>query len=367
MRIKTYMYALLPEFKTFKLGKIYMRTREEQEKINLACKYHPKNNVELLALVNNEEISLVDIDTSAITDMNSLFLNSTRTDFSGIENWDTSRVTNMLSMFSGCKTFNEDISEWNVSNVVNMYAMFNRCEQFNQPIGKWDVSQVKFMRDMFCLCRSFNQDLSNWNVANVADMVTMFNGCKNYHHSLRTWKVNQDCLTGNIFFNSGLTYELVKNSFTKQQLLESGNTEIKNYLENNLKVKQIKYTEEFYDSKFNEAELEIIYQQTFDLFSDTEEINEAIEDFGTESLALIYSKLISEFKEEISVKDYARIVLWYMQYDDKDTAVGVCQQIAKKLGYDKQNQLKVGRCIFEYAYENRTQIYTQLMDMHYCN
>ena len=56
-------------------------------------KYKPFNKEELRALCNDESVYLGDIDTSLITDMSGLFLDSTRKDFSGIEKWDTSKYT----------------------------------------------------------------------------------------------------------------------------------------------------------------------------------------------------------------------------------------------------------------------------------
>ena len=72
-------------------------------------KYHPKTKEELKELVKDESIYLGDIDTSNITDMSYLFHKSTRKDFSGIEKWDTSKVTHMSWMFAGCKNFNQPI------------------------------------------------------------------------------------------------------------------------------------------------------------------------------------------------------------------------------------------------------------------
>ena len=105
-------------------------------------KYSPKTKEELKALVDNESINLGDIDTSKITDMSELFQYSKRDNFSGIENWDVSNVEDMKDMFSGAKSFNQDIGNWDVSRVKYMGFMFTEAESFNQDINKWDISNV---------------------------------------------------------------------------------------------------------------------------------------------------------------------------------------------------------------------------------
>ncbi|MBZ7993580.1 BspA family leucine-rich repeat surface protein [Campylobacter sp. RM9333] len=69
-------------------------------------KFKPKNKAELRALVYTDDIKLDKIDTSLIIDMSYLFtiFDSKRTDFSGINTWDTSKVTNMNNMFAGCES-----------------------------------------------------------------------------------------------------------------------------------------------------------------------------------------------------------------------------------------------------------------------
>ncbi|MBZ7978696.1 BspA family leucine-rich repeat surface protein, partial [Campylobacter sp. RM12654] len=52
-----------------------------------------KDKSELIDFVLNQNIDLSYLDTSLITDMSELFLNSNRKDFSGINTWDTSNVT----------------------------------------------------------------------------------------------------------------------------------------------------------------------------------------------------------------------------------------------------------------------------------
>ena len=133
-------------------------------------KYIPETKVELEKLVNDLSVSLGDIDTSKITDMNGLFSHTSRTDFSGIEKWDVSNVENMHDMFSFAKSFNADISSWDVSNVEYMIGMFARAISFNQDISKWNVSNVRDMGSMFFGATSFNQDIGKWNVGKVENM-----------------------------------------------------------------------------------------------------------------------------------------------------------------------------------------------------
>ena len=49
----------------------------------------------------------------------------------------------MRIMFSGAKSFNQNISGWDVSSVTDMWQMFNGFQMtFNQDLSLWDVSSV---------------------------------------------------------------------------------------------------------------------------------------------------------------------------------------------------------------------------------
>ena len=123
----------------------------------------------------------VNLCTSKVTDMSSLFLNNTSFN-SDISFWDTSNVTNMSRMFFNALAFNQPIGNWDVSNVNNMSEMFDSpvgaqfVTAFNQDIGSWDVSSVTNMSRMFALSDSFNQDIGSWDVSNVTNMDNMFAG-----------------------------------------------------------------------------------------------------------------------------------------------------------------------------------------------
>ena len=162
----------------------------ERKIVNNKTRYYPKTKDELISLVVAESLNLGDIDTSAITDMSWLFYESWRKDFSGIENWDVSSVTDMSGMFRGCENFNQSLDNWDVSSVTNMSMMFRGCTNFNQPLDNWDVSSVANMSDMFADCENFNQPLNNWDVSSVTNMSAMFYECYNFNQPLNNWDVS---------------------------------------------------------------------------------------------------------------------------------------------------------------------------------
>ena len=81
---------------------------------------------------------------------------------------DTSKVTDMSSMFFNAVAFNQDISLWDTGSVTTMANMLNGASAFNnggQPLTWFDTRKVTTMASMFQGAAAFNQDISSWNAA----------------------------------------------------------------------------------------------------------------------------------------------------------------------------------------------------------
>ena len=152
----------------------------------------PKNLRELQEIVKDDDVYLGDIVISKnITSLASLFIfNRKRKDFSGLETWDVSHITDMSGMFDSCKNFTgKEIENWNVSNVTNMGLMFVDCEKFNANLSKWDIRSVEKTAFMFQNCKNFTgKGLERWNTKNIKNMMGMFKGCEKFNIDLSYWR-----------------------------------------------------------------------------------------------------------------------------------------------------------------------------------
>ena len=89
-------------------------------------------------------------------------------------NPNTSNVTNMDSLFYGCRSL-KSIPAMNTQNVTNMFSMFRECEKLSSvPI--LDTSNVINMGSMFYVCKSLTT-VPLLNTSNVTNMSEMFGNC----------------------------------------------------------------------------------------------------------------------------------------------------------------------------------------------
>lgn len=99
------------------------------------------------------------------------------TTITGIENLNTSEVTQMGSMFRNCGILTAiDLSKFNTSQVTDMNQMFYGCRNLTAiDVTALDTKNVTDMSSMFNFCnRLTGIDLSTFNTANVKNMSSMF-------------------------------------------------------------------------------------------------------------------------------------------------------------------------------------------------
>lgn len=103
-------------------------------------------------------------------------------EISGIENLDTSNVTDMEGMFANCSSLSSiDLSGLNTSKVTDMEGMFTGCSSLSSiNLSNFDTSKVADMSTMFYNCTGLTSlELSSLNTSNVTNMMGLFDGCSN--------------------------------------------------------------------------------------------------------------------------------------------------------------------------------------------
>ena len=136
----------------------------------------------------------------------------TKIDLSG---WDTSNVTDMSEMFSGCSSLTSlDVSGFKTDNVTSMSQMFNGCSSLTSlDVSSFNTSKVNSyssFQSMFYGCSSLKTlDLSNFDFSNAyagqyTGMYALLKECK----SLKTIKLPSTVT----FNNSGVSFMFMFNS-----------------------------------------------------------------------------------------------------------------------------------------------------------
>ena len=96
--------------------------------------------------------------------------------------FNTSNVTNMDCMFSGCSSLTSlDLSHFNTSNVTDMLGMFSGCSSLTSlDLSHFNTSNVTDMAAMFSGCTNLQSiNLSSFNTSMVGTLASMFYGCEN--------------------------------------------------------------------------------------------------------------------------------------------------------------------------------------------
>ena len=127
---------------------------------------------------------LNNINTSCVTNMEYLFSSSELIEID-LSTFDTGSVNNMRGLFFSCEELTTlDLSSFNTSNVKDMIGMFFNCKNLvNLDLYSFDTSKVEHFSDMFELCSKLERlDLSNFNTISATSMSYMFYSCKSLEY-----------------------------------------------------------------------------------------------------------------------------------------------------------------------------------------
>ena len=125
---------------------------------------------------------LENLDTSQVTNMACMFEDCWYLTNLDVSHFDTSQVTYMYLMFKNCQSLTSlDVSHFNTSKVTNMDGMFEDCGRLsNIDVSGFNTSKVTYMMFMFEGCESLaNLDVSHFDTSHVTSMSVMFADCKN--------------------------------------------------------------------------------------------------------------------------------------------------------------------------------------------
>ena len=98
----------------------------------------------------------------------------------GMNYLNTSEVTNMSSMFYGCKLTSIDLSHFNTANVTDMIGMFNSCSKLTSlDLSSFNTSKVTSMSTMFKDCSNLVTIYvgDDWSTTKVTSSGSMFTNC----------------------------------------------------------------------------------------------------------------------------------------------------------------------------------------------
>ena len=122
------------------------------------------------------------LNTSEVTDMSYMFRTCTSLTSIDLSHFDTGKVTNMRCMFNECDELRSlDLSSFNTENVTDMGYMFALCSSLTSiAVGHLNTTKVKYMEKMFVGCSGLTSiDFTGFGfqTGSVTDMNNMFSGC----------------------------------------------------------------------------------------------------------------------------------------------------------------------------------------------
>lgn len=113
-------------------------------------------------------------NTQKVTNMSTMFYNTSSISSIDLSTFDTTNVTDMSAMFAGTSSLKTiDVSTFNTSNVKSMASMFFKTHLSSINIDNFNTSKVTNMSAMFSYSTFDSLDLSHMDTHAVSDMSSM--------------------------------------------------------------------------------------------------------------------------------------------------------------------------------------------------
>lgn len=126
-------------------------------------------------------LDLKDFDTHNVLSMSYMFFGCNNLTYLNVSSFDTSNVGNMMWMFAGCwKLTNLSVSNFDMHSVRTMLGMFSSCKGLTHiDVSQFKTENVENMQAVFQRCEKLSSlDLSGFNTSKVKDIACMFTSCK---------------------------------------------------------------------------------------------------------------------------------------------------------------------------------------------
>lgn len=121
------------------------------------------------------------LNTSEVTQMGSMFRNCGILTAIDLSKFNTSQVTDMSQMFYGCRNLTAiDVTALDTKNVTDMSSMFNFCNRLTGiDLSTFNTANVKNMSSMFAYASgALTINVANFDTRNVVSMQGMFRDCE---------------------------------------------------------------------------------------------------------------------------------------------------------------------------------------------
>ena len=120
------------------------------------------------------------LNTDAMTNMNSMFTGCKLLTSLDLSSFNTAHVTDMSAMFENCSGLTSlNLSSFNTANVTNISYMFQNCSELTSlNLSSFTTANLENMNNMFSKCTALkNLTIGNFDMQKVTNAVNMFYRC----------------------------------------------------------------------------------------------------------------------------------------------------------------------------------------------